>query len=180
MSILDKTTAAERATTMDAHWDQAECEAAGHRPGAGDLALLGQWEAFRSGFQALTDDLLGDVEAKVGVVPSSFRVLWFLLTAPVHAAKMHQLAETLNFSTAGTTKVVDRLVEAGLLERNASIVDRRVIQARLTDEGLRVASEAAFALVEALQERVVGTLGAERFADLAAAIGEFGPESRRC
>ena len=158
----------------------ATCRAADHHPSAEDVTLLRQWGALQAGFRSLTDDLLSDVEQKAGVSPSSFQVLWFLMTAEANTAKMHQLAETLGFSTAGTTKVADRLVYAGLMERNPSADDRRVILAKLTPEGLRVGSEAAFALVEALKERVVSAVGAERFADLATLIGAFGPEINHC
>jgi DNA-binding MarR family transcriptional regulator len=158
----------------------AACQGADHHPSAEDVTLLRQWGALQAGFRSLTDDLLSDVERKAGITPSSFQVLWFLMTSEANTAKMHQLAETLGFSTAGTTKVADRLVDAGLVERRPSADDRRVILAKLTPEGLRVASEAAFALVEALKERVVGTVGAERFADLATLIGAFGPEINHC
>jgi hypothetical protein len=51
-------------------------------PSAGQLALLEQWNALQSSFRRLTDQLLRDVETETGLAPSSFQVLWFLLTTP--------------------------------------------------------------------------------------------------
>jgi DNA-binding MarR family transcriptional regulator len=92
---------------------------------------------------------------------------------------MYQLAQTLGFSTAGTTKVADRLVEAGLVERRPSLSDRRVIFAALTETGRQVAREAALALAAAVRDRVVEPLGSEQFASLSAAIGSVDPSPGR-
>ena len=48
---------------------------------------------------------------------------------------MSQLSAVLGFSTAGTTKVADRLAEAGMIERGPSAADRRVILVTLTEHG---------------------------------------------
>ncbi|MDW6059973.1 MarR family transcriptional regulator [Streptomyces sp. FXJ1.4098] len=105
-------------------------------------------------------------------------MLWFLLTAPENAAPMNQLAATLGFTTAGTTKVADRLAEAGLLERRPSPCDRRVILARLTEPGLTAAVTAALTLADALRKRVVGPLGAQSFGSLVAGVGAVDPAPR--
>ncbi|MER7789549.1 MarR family transcriptional regulator [Streptomyces sp. NPDC097640] len=140
-----------------------------------DLALLEQWDVLQSGMRRLTDQLLDDVETTTDLAPSSFRALWFLLTAPEHAAPMNQLAATLGFTTAGTTKVADRLAEAGLLERHPSPCDRRVTLARLTEPGLAAAVTAALTLADALRKRVVGPLGAQSFASLVDGVGTVDP-----
>jgi DNA-binding MarR family transcriptional regulator len=136
-----------------------------------ELALLRQWNTLQSGLRRLTDQLLCDVGNSTGLAPSSFQVLWFLLTTPEQSAPMNQLTETLGFTTAGTTKVADRLTEAGLLERRPQPSDRRVILAALTEHGRQVAITAARTFAQALQERVIGPLGEDKFASLADAIG---------
>ncbi|HEY2442190.1 MAG TPA: MarR family transcriptional regulator [Streptosporangiaceae bacterium] len=145
-------------------------------PSAEEMALLKQWSILQSGFRRFTDQLLADVEVKVAVAPSSFQVLWFLLTSPDRTARMHQLTHALGFSTAGTTKLADRLAEAGLIERSPSPADRRVIYATLTEHGVQVATNAALALAEALRERVVRPLGKHRLESLAAAISSLDPK----
>jgi len=136
-----------------------------------ELALLRQWNALQSGLRRLTDQLWCDVVGSTGLAPSSFQVLWFLLTTPGWSAPMNQLTQTLGFTTAGTTKVADRLAEAGLLERRPQPTDRRVILAALTDDGHQIAITAAHTFAQALQQRVIEPLGEEKFASLADAIG---------
>jgi DNA-binding MarR family transcriptional regulator len=150
--------------------DVAGSTEAGGCPTPQELALLEQWNILQSAFRRLTDQLLCDVGVSTGLAPSSFQVLWFLLTTPGRCAPMYQLAETLGFTTAGTTKVADRLAEAGLLERRPQPTDRRVILAALTENGCQTATTAARTFAQALRERVVGPLGEEQFTSLAAAI----------
>jgi DNA-binding MarR family transcriptional regulator len=148
-------------------------------PSPEQLALLGQWNALQSSFRRLTDQLLCDVETQTGLAPSSFHVLWFLLTMPGYSAPMNQLASTLDFTTAGTTSVADRLVCAGLLERRSAPADRRVTLAVLTEKGQQIATTAARTLADTLQERVIGPLGPDALAKLADTVGSLAPDPRR-
>jgi DNA-binding MarR family transcriptional regulator len=148
-------------------------------PDTADLALLEQWNIMQSGFRRLTDQLLADVDAKAGIAPSEFQVLWFLLTAQGQTAPMNHLAATLNFTTAGTTKVADRLTEAGLVTRQQCAGDRRVVLASLTAKGQRVAMDAALALADALRERVVGRVGEDTFARTADCVRALDPNPQR-
>ena len=144
------------------------------------LALLEQWNAMQSAFRRLTDQVLHDVETETGLAPSSFHVLWFLLTTPEHAAPMNQLTNTLSFTTAGTTNLADRLAHAGLLERRPAPADRRVILAVLTDKGRQTAITAARTLADTLQERVIAPLGPDALANLAGTIGSLAPRCTSC
>jgi DNA-binding MarR family transcriptional regulator len=148
-------------------------------PSPQQLALLEQWNALQSSFRRLTDQLLRDVETATGLAPSSFQVLWFLLTTPGYSAPMNQLARTLNFTTAGTTNVADRLVDAGLLERRPAPADRRITLAVLTDEGRQAATTAALTLAGTLQARVISPLGPDALAKLAETVGSLVPGPRR-
>jgi DNA-binding MarR family transcriptional regulator len=129
-----------------------------------DLALLQQWNSLQGAFRRLNGRLLDDVEARTGVSPSAFQALWYLVSSPQYTAKMSQLSAVLGFSTAGTTKVADRLAEAGLIERGPSAADRRVILVTLTEHGLQIASEAIRTFLGALRERAVGPMGEDGFA----------------
>ncbi|SFE10226.1 DNA-binding transcriptional regulator, MarR family [Actinacidiphila alni] len=149
-------------------------------PNARELALLHQWHALHTGVRRLNDGLLADVEQQAGLAPSSFQALLFLMTAPGQAAPMNQLSQALGFSTAGTTKVVDRLAEAGLVERRPSAADRRVIFTALTPGGARSVLAASRSLAGAVRSRVVEPLGEDVFASLAAAVGSLDPEPDAC
>lgn len=61
--------------------------------------------------------------------------------------KMVELARIVFLSKAGVTKMVDRLEQAGLVERVASESDRRVTSAKLTAKGKRRLSRSRELLV---------------------------------
>ncbi|WP_329362667.1 MarR family winged helix-turn-helix transcriptional regulator [Streptomyces sp. NBC_00669] len=144
-------------------------------PDADELALLKRWHALQSGVRRLTDDMLADVEAEQGLAPSSFQALMFLVTAPGQAAPMNQLSAALGFSTAGTTKLVDRLADAGLVERRPSDADRRVVYTALTSAGAESVLAASRSLARTLRARVVAPLGEDVFQALSEAVGSLDP-----
>jgi DNA-binding MarR family transcriptional regulator len=149
-------------------------------PAADQSELLQQWQTLYSGFRRLSDRLLADVESASGVDPSSFQVLWFLMTTPQRAAPMNLLARVLGFSTAGTTKVVDRLCEAGFVQRRPSPTDRRVTFAELTAAGMTAAAEVSTTLADALRRHLVQPLGAEQVAAFATALGSLDKSDDPC
>jgi len=64
-----------------------------------------------------------------------FEVLATLDRAPEQRLKMGDLAEALVITRGGLTKLVDRLIKAGLLERTFCETDRRVSYATLLPAG---------------------------------------------
>jgi DNA-binding MarR family transcriptional regulator len=70
-----------------------------------------------------------------------YEVLATLAEAPEQRMKMGELAEALVISRGGLTKLVDRLVKAGLLERTFCETDRRVSYATLLPAGRELLEE---------------------------------------
>jgi DNA-binding MarR family transcriptional regulator len=70
-----------------------------------------------------------------------FEVLATLAEAPARQLKMGELAEALVITRGGLTKLVDRLIKAGLLERNFCESDRRVSYATLLPAGEELLEE---------------------------------------
>lgn len=151
-----------------------------HCPKDAELAVLHQWYGFQAGVRRVTDSLFADVEARNGLAPSSFQALLFLMTEPGQAAPMNKLSQALGFSTAGTTKMVDRLADAGLVERRPSGSDRRVTFTALTAEGAERVLAASRSLAEALRARVVEPLGESVFTSLVAALHRLDPAPGEC
>jgi DNA-binding MarR family transcriptional regulator len=56
-------------------------------------------------------------------------------SAPDGRLKMQELAHSVLLSKSGVTRLVDRMVEAGLMERQACDTDRRAIYAAATPAG---------------------------------------------
>ncbi|MEZ0091019.1 MarR family winged helix-turn-helix transcriptional regulator [Streptacidiphilus sp. EB129] len=96
-----------------------------------------------------------------------FEVLLRLLRTPGQRLTMTRLAQDVALTSGGFTKLADRMVTAGLIERQTSPSDRRVTHAVLTPEGLRIGEEAQRIHVAALREHFLAPLGEERARRLA-------------
>ena len=76
---------------------------------------------------------------QAGLSVPQFRALAFSRRQP--GASLNSLAEHLGLTPASTSKMVDGLVERGLLERKTSLEDRRRITLTLTPPGYAVWEE---------------------------------------
>jgi DNA-binding MarR family transcriptional regulator len=80
-----------------------------------------------------------------------YEVLATLSEAPEQRLKMGELAERLVITRGGLTKLVDRLVRAGLLERTFCETDRRVSYATVTPSGAELLEEMRPVVIEELK-----------------------------
>jgi DNA-binding MarR family transcriptional regulator len=80
-----------------------------------------------------------------------YEVLAAVAEAPEERMKMGDLAEALVITRGGLTKLVDRLVKAGLLERTFCETDRRVSYATLTSAGRDLLAEMRPAVIVELE-----------------------------
>lgn len=64
-----------------------------------------------------------------------FDVLLQLRKSPQGRLKMNEIADAIVHSTGGTTRLIDRLEAAGLVERRNCPSDRRAIHVAITDVG---------------------------------------------
>ncbi len=80
-----------------------------------------------------------------------YEVLAAVAEAPEERMKMGDLAEALVITRGGLTKLVDRLVKAGLLERTFCETDRRVSYATLTAAGRDLLAEMRPAVIAELE-----------------------------
>ena len=64
-----------------------------------------------------------------------FEVLLQLRTAPEGRLKMNKIADAIVHSTGGTTRLIDRLEQAGLVQRHLCPSDRRAIHVAITAQG---------------------------------------------
>jgi DNA-binding MarR family transcriptional regulator len=100
---------------------------------------------------------------------SWFEVLAAVKRSPTGRPRMSDLAGWLTLSRGGITKLVDRLQEAGYLERVSCASDRRSLQAALTRAGERMLGEMQ-AVYEAELERHLRSLTNEEAELIAAAL----------
>jgi DNA-binding MarR family transcriptional regulator len=99
------------------------------------LPRLNAWGAFLTAHKALETILSRELESACGLPLTWFDALAQLHMAPAQRLTMTQLATALLFSKSGLTRLTDRLVEAGLVQRLARPGDRRSLHIALADLG---------------------------------------------
>ena len=85
---------------------------------------------------AVTRQLDAQMQADHGLSVSAYEVLMFLADAEGHRLRMSEIADRVLLSRSGLTRLVDRLVALGLVQRNACADDGRGSYAELRPEGL--------------------------------------------
>ena len=135
-----------------------------------DDDLVAQWQDVISGVSTAErriDQRLNDA----GVPAQWFAVLRVLHAAEGHQLPMNALAREVSMTSGGFTKMADRMAREGLIDRRGSTHDRRVVNATLTDDGVRVATRALEAYLDALRECVLDIVSAPGLAAAAARLG---------
>jgi DNA-binding MarR family transcriptional regulator len=102
---------------------------------------LKTWRLFFESAMALTDLLDAELQHEVGIPMRWYDVLVQLEESPDGIA-MNVLAERILYSKSGLTRVVDRMEEAGLVQRVRPETDRRSILVVLTDKGHETMADA--------------------------------------
>ncbi len=136
------------------------------------------WRAFLFAQMHVARRLDDDLRAEHRVSLQEYGALLILAEAPGRRLRMGRLAESLTLSKSGATRLIDRLVGDGFVERTSCSSDARGAEALLTEVGLsrlRAASpthlrgiaeyflaaidEADLAVVERVMSRVARRLG---------------------
>jgi DNA-binding MarR family transcriptional regulator len=92
------------------------------------------WRVFFECAYALIDILDAELQAEGGMSLRWYDVLVVLEEAE-HPVRMNELASRILASKSGLTRVVDRMEEAGLVERRRPRQDRRAIEVVMTETG---------------------------------------------
>jgi MarR family transcriptional regulator, 2-MHQ and catechol-resistance regulon repressor len=108
----------------------------------------------------LTDRLGQDLEDTVGIPLVFFDVLIHVGAAPEGRLTMSRLSAEVALTTGGVTRLVDRMVDAGLVERQNCPNDRRSVHVVLTSEGRAVLEKAVAAHIEGIDRYLMDPLDA--------------------
>jgi DNA-binding MarR family transcriptional regulator len=96
---------------------------------------LAAWRGMLRVHAKVTQLLDAQMRAEHGLTVSQYEVLLFLGDAPEHRMRMADLAARVLLTRSGMTRLVDRLVELGFVERCAAEADGRGAYAQLTAAG---------------------------------------------
>jgi DNA-binding MarR family transcriptional regulator len=100
-----------------------------------DARELGAWRGLLRTHTALVKALDAQLEGEHALSLSSYEVLMFVADAEGERMRMCDLASSILLSRSGLTRLVDRLVRDGLVERVACADDARGAFATITPAG---------------------------------------------
>jgi len=123
-----------------------------------DDRRLAAWRAFLTAHATVVDRLDRELQDEQGLALTWYEVLLHLSRAPDHQLRLSELADHLVLSRSGLTRLVDRMVAAGLIERAVCRTDRRGAFAVLTPDGLSRLRKAAPTHLRGVEQHFTGLL----------------------
>ena len=142
-------------------------------------AELRAWRAFLDAQATLLRRLEAELVAGEGMTLAEYDVLVQLRIAPEQRLRMNELSDHVRLSPSGITRLVDRLVQAGLVERGPCATDRRVTWAILTPGGRARVRRASPLHLRGVREHFARRLSPAQLDVLADAFELLGGEPRR-
>jgi DNA-binding MarR family transcriptional regulator len=128
------------------------------------------WRGLVEVFGRVMATLDAELQAAHGLSGGDYAVLVGLSEAPEEQLRMCDLAQRLQLSPSGLTRRLDGLVRLGLVERDPSPCDRRVLLAVLTPEGRAALQRAAPDHVEGVRRHLLDHVTREQLAVIAEAF----------
>lgn len=105
------------------------------QPRTHNESRLAAWSTFLRAHARVVRELERELQADQDLALTDYDVLVQLAAVPDRRLRMSELADRLLLSRSGVTRLVDRLVADGLVERVSCEDDRRGQWAALTDAG---------------------------------------------
>jgi DNA-binding MarR family transcriptional regulator len=134
---------------------------------------LGAWRAFLLAHARVMRALERELQDEQHLALTDYDVLVQLGTAEERRLRMSDLADRLLLSRSGATRLVDRLVADGLVERVSCESDRRGQWAQLTDTGLARLRAATPTHLRGVAEHFVDRLAPDELAALERALSRL-------
>jgi DNA-binding MarR family transcriptional regulator len=119
---------------------------------------LGAWRGFLQAHARLVRRLDTELRAAHGISLPEYEALLHLGRSPDRRLRMTQLASQVLLSKSGVTRLVDRLVVDGLVERSQCPTDARGAEAVLTPAGLERLRSAADTHLEGVDRYFVSAV----------------------
>ena len=130
------------------------------------------WRAWISCSQLLGDRLGRDLVDATGLSMADYEILVRLSEQPERRMRMSELAQATLSSRSRLSHQIDRMEQAGLVQRETCDSDKRGLNAVMTEHGWDVLVAAAPSHVASVREHFVDVLTPEEFEALGAACAK--------
>jgi DNA-binding MarR family transcriptional regulator len=127
---------------------------------------LGVWQAYLQIHAAVIRLLESQLQAEQNLPLLWYDTLECLSRAPHQSLRLQDLAEAINLSQSGLTRLLDRMAEAGLVVRRPCEQDRRGLYAAITPGGLTKLAAAQPVYQRVLDEHFLRYLSCDEVAAL--------------
>jgi len=134
---------------------------------------LRAWRSFLRAHGQITHKLEAELMAEHDLPLPSYDVLLQLAESEGRRLRMTELADRVLLSRSGLTRLVDRLVREGLVERQACPNDARGMHAVLTEHGLETLRAAAPTHLRGVVEHVTSRLSATEVDQFTELLGKL-------
>jgi DNA-binding MarR family transcriptional regulator len=122
---------------------------------------LEPWRAFGRAHARVARRLDEDLRSRHGLSLQEYEALLHLAEAPGRRLRMGRLADSLLLSKSGVTRLIDRLVDDGLVQRTSCSSDARGAEAALTSTGLGRLRAAAPTHLDGIREYFILAIQAD-------------------
>jgi DNA-binding MarR family transcriptional regulator len=120
---------------------------------------LAPWRAFLLAHARIVRRLDEELRAEHDLTIGEYDALVTIAQAPDRRIRMRQLADEVILSKSGVTRLIDRLVDDGLVERSACLSDARGAEAVLTERGLTRLRAASTTHLRGIHEHFLAIFG---------------------
>ena len=135
------------------------------------------WSTFLRAHARVMRELERELQAEERLALTDYDVLIQLAQAGEHRLRMSELADRLVLSRSGVTRLIDRLVNEGLVERAMCDTDRRGQWAALTDAGVERLRRASPTHLRGVAEHFLDRLGPDDLAQLERMLAPIADEA---
>lgn len=139
---------------------------------------MDSWRSFVDTSAAVMSEIEADLVETHGITAGDYGVLVSLSESEQARRRMCDLADRLHLSPSGLTRRLDGMVRAGLVAREPSADDRRVMLAVLTPKGRDLLERAAPDHVASVRRHFLDHLSRTQMRNLGAALRAA--ERNRC
>jgi DNA-binding MarR family transcriptional regulator len=112
---------------------------------------LEAWRSYLQSHASILRELDAELAAAHGMTTRDYEVLLYLAQAPDRRLPMSSLATSTMLTRSGITRLVDGLVDQGLVERVACPSDARVSYAQITEPGYQKLRQAGCTHIASIQ-----------------------------
>jgi DNA-binding MarR family transcriptional regulator len=136
-------------------------------------SALEAWRGYLQSHASILRLLDAELISQQGLTTRDYEVLLYLAQAPDRRLPMSALAESTMLTRSGITRLVDGLVETGLIERTSCREDARVSYAQLTEPGYEKLREAGETHVGSVRRLFLEHFDKHEIEQLAALLGRL-------